>query len=527
MSENNFTILLLSDSHISTPSSLDSENVFDPLFEDLKKFFDKGYLPSLIIFSGDLANTGKAEEYIEAENFLKNISNCFEKEYGEIPILLVPGNHDVDRDVIDDPQKKYRENLTVSIVKEMMEKNNVTWKNIIKRQANWLNFVKSVPKQTWELDPVTNLCTGIIDAGGKKIGIAGLNSSWASHEKKEQGAIWIGEHQISLAHSKLKDADLQIAIAHHPIDWLNPEDKTIIRQKVESKFHIFCHGHEHAQWFTDSQRHLKCEVGACYEGIKDKNTYSWLNIDILKKDATIWLREYTNQGEGGWRANHIPGKTDKEGKSDLYFLKNQHVPDKDDSSKTTVGKNKKTRIDESFPDNIEDFLKILEDRFFFRLEKGNLTQNPQAPLIYWPVRLRHPTPIHAAQCFVAAGLQKLGCHISLWIDDLGRKEYSIEQFSDALKQWLTKVGGDGATLKVNKFSDIIYDNGSEQYTDHAWDMLQKWLGNMSYYTDAILRISKIWPSSEDSKEIINEIKKTPTASSYDSINGVDLYVSFT
>ena len=34
-------------------------------------------------------------------------------------------------------------------------------------------------------------------------------------------------------------------------------------------------------------------------------------IDTDTSEVTIHLREYTNEGKGGWRANHIPDKTDK------------------------------------------------------------------------------------------------------------------------------------------------------------------------------------------------------------------------
>ncbi|EFK09402.1 conserved hypothetical protein, partial [delta proteobacterium NaphS2] len=141
-----------------------------------------------------------------------------------------------------------------------------------------------------------------------------------------------------------------------------------------------------------------------------------------------------------------------------------------------------TAISEEFPSGILDLLKILEERFSFRWERGNLNHDMSLPLIYWPVRLRPPGPIHAAQCFVAAGLQKLGCQISLWIDDLGRREYSNEQFVDSLKKWFNKVGGDGAALSINKFSDILENKEKRQYTDHMWEIL-----------DGHLKIPHLWP----------------------------------
>jgi hypothetical protein len=124
--------------------------------------------------------------------------------------------------------------------------------------------------------------------------------------------------------------------------------------------------------------------------------------------------------------------------------------------------------------------------------------------------LRQPTPIHAAQCFVAAGLQKFGCSISLWIDDLGRKEYSTETFINRLKSWYGKAGGDLESLKISKFSEIL--NSEKKHVEPAWQMLQKWLGTMAYYTDHILKVSKIWPVAEnqileDPEKVLGEFSK--------------------
>jgi len=195
MGENTFTVLLLSDAHIGDPSkTLDSEVVFAPLFQDIKaQFSSDNCLPSLIVFCGDLAYHGEIKDYEEARKYLENIFACFNKTYGEIPILIVPGNHDINRTQVDEAQKEYRKGLDESKVTEMMQNRNVTWIRMIERQTNWRNFVREIPNQPWKWDDTTNLCTGLLSFAGKKIGIAGLNSSWASHEQKEQGELWIGQ----------------------------------------------------------------------------------------------------------------------------------------------------------------------------------------------------------------------------------------------------------------------------------------------------------------------------------------------
>jgi DNA repair exonuclease SbcCD nuclease subunit len=107
-----FVILHLSDAHLGHPKySLDSLNVFEPLYEDLKTSYRTEALkPNLIVFSGDLAFGDIPEkrikdQYVTAKDFMEKITLCFEATYSEIPILIVPGNHDIDRNLISDGDK--------------------------------------------------------------------------------------------------------------------------------------------------------------------------------------------------------------------------------------------------------------------------------------------------------------------------------------------------------------------------------------------------------------------------------------
>ncbi len=117
----NFTILHLSDSHIGKTKN-DQPTVLKPLIDSIKKESEERSLsPNLIVFSGDLVQGCKDEcpnscqndgvppdhckleyQYKKAEEFFKNVFKALSKNPGEIPLLIVPGNHDVNRHSIDD-----------------------------------------------------------------------------------------------------------------------------------------------------------------------------------------------------------------------------------------------------------------------------------------------------------------------------------------------------------------------------------------------------------------------------------------
>lgn len=315
-----FTIIHLSDAHIGNPKhNPDSITVLEPLIIDIKKIHEESEItPDLIVFSGDLAfgeiNEMKLRKQYElAKDFLKEVYNSLGVSYGDIPILLVPGNHDIDRTKITRPQMDYRNKFTEDYVYKIMQDNSLDWKQIRSRQEEWFKFAQSIPKQQWYWDNNIFIQNAIVEHENWRIGIVGLNSSWASHEEEEKSSLWIGKYQYNTAFLKIKDADIKIAALHHPVEWLNEKENSWLRQRFEMEFNILFQGHEHSSWFTDLDNHLKIEAGACYAGSKELNCYSWTEIDLENFKGLIRLRKYNDYGKGGWEGFSIPGKTKEDG----------------------------------------------------------------------------------------------------------------------------------------------------------------------------------------------------------------------
>lgn len=150
-----FRILHLSDSHIGNPrSALDSLEVFESLFRDIKTFASTKGPPSVIIFSGDLA-WGQMEEstlkrqYVESKRFIERVLEAAKSDVDRTPILFVPGNHDLDRTAIGTDQTAWRNSLVTQreadeVVYNEMQANSVLWKRTLERQLQWSAFVQSI-----------------------------------------------------------------------------------------------------------------------------------------------------------------------------------------------------------------------------------------------------------------------------------------------------------------------------------------------------------------------------------------------
>jgi pimeloyl-ACP methyl ester carboxylesterase len=137
-------------------------------------------------------------------------------------------------------------------------------------------------------------------------------------------------------------------------------------------------------------------------------------------------------------------------------------------------------------------IKELEKQFFFRWEQCSYEVGAKSPTIFWPVRLRHPTLIHASQCFAAAGLQQRGAEIHFFIDDLGSQDYPVDSFKKELMRWFAMVGGDAEQVSAQTFSGIIppLEATSDASLD-PWPIVRKWLGDSAYKLEQTFRVSKL------------------------------------
>ncbi len=142
--------------------------------------------------------------------------------------------------------------------------------------------------------------------------------------------------------------------------------------------------------------------------------------------------------------------------------------------------------------NLSELISVFDKHFLFRWEQNSFRADAQQHSIYWPVRLRHPTPIHAAQCFAAAGLQKMGAKVHLFIDDLGEQTYDVKKFGAQLLVWLDRVGASSDAVQVFTFSDVIAKAHEGRLSNaDPWSAVRKWLGETDYRLGVILQVSKL------------------------------------
>lgn len=309
-----FSWLHLTDLHIGCKErNQDWESLKKALLEDLqshRKPADNqaGYLagvtyqPNAIFITGDIAYKASAEEYKEAENFLKAIWEI--TGLGKEQTFIVPGNHDVNRVVVEKHfgYKKMYNSLSIQKLSEEMWFTELAqcWEDptflpLVKaKSANYLHFIETCTSlPTDELYYVRPALSSI----GTKVDIVGLNStfmSWKDDQDQEQG-LWIGKYQLDeLERRYSHDAVFRIALVHHPSEVLHIRDE-VTWARIRQACPLILHGHLHRSRVISGgepgQEHLCLPGGSVHEGGKwQSQHYSYGQLDLQTRQVDIYMR---------------------------------------------------------------------------------------------------------------------------------------------------------------------------------------------------------------------------------------------
>jgi formylglycine-generating enzyme required for sulfatase activity/predicted phosphodiesterase len=314
------TWLHLSDWHQRGPD-FDRQVVRDALLADLR---DRAKLnPALaevdfVIFSGDAAWSGKAEEFKAAREVFFDPVMSVLTEGGQPPnkLFLVPGNHDLSRDYIE-------EMLPPGLQKPLDNDEQVQkWLTAPDKRARALepfkHFTDFVTGYTSQKSAAyANTWSGFI--GQKTVGILCLNSAWMCGRRKESngevddyGQLVVGEAQLHEALATIQSADVRIAVMHHPFAWLKEFDRERIEDRLKRGCHFILHGHEHKPKFDFSHGLPgQCAIipaGACFErrlatNPRYTNAYNFVHLDFDTGRGVIYLRRWSDP-RNQWLADH-------------------------------------------------------------------------------------------------------------------------------------------------------------------------------------------------------------------------------
>jgi predicted MPP superfamily phosphohydrolase len=304
------TWLHLADLHYSSNSNYDIDKVLEALWIDLDCLADDGLKPDLIFFTGDIAKSGKSDEYKMAKQVF------FEKilEETDLPptrLFIVPGNHDVEWSKMD--------RVATAGLKELLHDPKIindflspkrNRKVFFSQFASYADFINNHNPKHPKFNSQKFFYSELVEVNGVAIGVLGLNSSWmsavnydANKQVLDQGHLLVGERQLDMALEHTSEADLRISLMHHPLDWLHSSERSRIKRRLSSECNFILHGHLHEPE-VEIRRALSgtsvfIPTGALYHSREYPNGYNMVEYNHHTRHVTIHFRRYVDLGKNG------------------------------------------------------------------------------------------------------------------------------------------------------------------------------------------------------------------------------------
>ena len=259
-------ILHLSDIHFKRDKDDDNpafrRDAQNKMVAAIEDYIKDNEPPDFVAVTGDIAFSGKKHEYDEALKLFDQLKPILP---GNVEFLVVPGNHDVDRDKV---------NELFSVQENVVQKDKVD--DFLKIKKNIREYVnvkfKAFRKFVEALNPGLYKKSGdyfwVRDLPAKGVSFWGLNSSWACEGDNDQTHIALGYSQVmdALAESNI---DNRILLIHHPMSgWFHDMDFRRWDGEVIANCGLILHGHEHfdtaAHITTPSASYICLGTNSCY-----------------------------------------------------------------------------------------------------------------------------------------------------------------------------------------------------------------------------------------------------------------------
>src|ERR1017187_5970326 len=315
----------------------------DRFFEDLKPLHEKCGGPwDLVLFTGDLTQSGKEQEFASVNDFLDELWDRLDKLGSHPSLLAVPGNHDLVRPKEDSAdviflvdwvnQPKVRGKFWKEPDCSFRKAVNDAFKNYV----DWWEKTpfKKLPVQKGELPGDFSVT---FEKEGATLGIVGLNSTFlqlaggdytgklALHALQFQspcngdGPGWAKKHNACLL------------LTHQPPDWLTKDSREDLRGEIAVYFNAHLFGHMHESRYQSAAEaggpiYRTCQgmslFGMEYFGEDQKKErlhgYSAGKIELQGDEGSLelWPRKASRPGGGPWNFASA---------SDAFFLTDEHT----------------------------------------------------------------------------------------------------------------------------------------------------------------------------------------------------------
>ncbi len=289
-----FGWLHLSDLHLTSRDNYDRHTILNKLVDAVTVFRQRGRPVDVIFVTGDIVSQGQTSAYANASIFFERLLAA-----AELPrerLLVVPGNHDVDRD-----RGEFMARTLAS--RDQSDK-------YFHQAGTHDHFQKLSGFQAWHdkffegirTFPMHSTCAvDVLDLNGIRVRVARINSALFCSGIDDHGKLWVGRRCLDILDEHPR-CDLSFALMHHPLDWLHEEDNEV-EERLHSHMHFILRGHLHSTRLHDvatpSGTALRLAAGASYQSGKWPKLAMFGRVDGA--NACILPIRYYDDNAPVWR----------------------------------------------------------------------------------------------------------------------------------------------------------------------------------------------------------------------------------
>ncbi|MGR9105930.1 MAG: metallophosphoesterase family protein [Gammaproteobacteria bacterium] len=302
--------LQVSDIHMRQRDEWSQDVVLRAMADSIRQRRGQGLSLDFILATGDLAFSGKQDEYELVKHFFDELVSA-----SGVPkerIFCIPGNHDVNRDRQKLCFQGARFALTSpNAVDPVLAPDNDDLATLTQRQEGYRAFQTSYfGGQARKITPDGLAYVSSLAIDDVVIAIVGLNSAWlAEGGKADHGNLLIGERQVINAFDAADrlDAHIVIGMAHHPLHWLCDFDRNAAKRHITKRCYFYHCGHLHQPESQgagfDASACLTVIAGASFQTREFQKAYSLVKLDLLAGIRTLTTVQY-NPAQGAFEFNN-------------------------------------------------------------------------------------------------------------------------------------------------------------------------------------------------------------------------------
>ena len=293
--------LHISDIHLRVGNEWSQDVVLKAMCENVSQLRSEEKALDFVLVTGDIAFSGKSEEYELAERFFED----FQAAAG-VPrerIYCIPGNHDIDRTRHNMCFRGTQSELINSSKVDAFLAGGEDLATLLTRQENYRRFQDAQfagQDRSPTQDGIGYVSRIVIEE--VQLAIVALNSSWlAEGGMEDRGRLLIGERQaidaLQLALHGDHKPHVILGMAHHPFHLLREFDRVPVQNRLEKVLHFYHCGHLHSPITRMAgpvgSDCLTVAAGAAFESREAHNAYSIVQLDLLRAERKVEVFRYS------------------------------------------------------------------------------------------------------------------------------------------------------------------------------------------------------------------------------------------